>query len=260
MYPGESWKYSVAATRQSGFEAVDAAGERGTDAGPTFRDTLALSLSKAVTPRLSVTGVLPFEQNLHPDAESDRALADPTLAARWSALPGDFSAPWRPEIAATAAFKKGLAKSLRETEDEHAMDVHGNGYDEVAAGFDLFWGMTAAKLGVSAQALVPLERTIDGVTTRPEPGARSALAVGYGWMGTGQLLAVVEREAQGALVVDGETVDDSERTANATRVVGTLAAGPRRTIGVTWKRTAAFGGNKNTTRSDGVSVAWTQSL
>lgn len=260
MFPGETWKYSLALSRQAQFKTVDTEGTLGSSNGPSAKDAFAMAISRAVGLRASVTGTIPFQRNSHTGDQSTQTMGDPTLSARYTLYMPDFTNPLIPQVQLQGAYKRSISRSIRESSDEHLMDVHGNGFNEIAAGGDVTWAMTDIKFSASALALYSQQKSFEDATYQPGPGYRLSATTGYSWIGTGQVLAIVEQETLGKLKVDSTVIDDSQKIANNIALSGSLKVGMKRTAGLQLKRTAAFGRNKNTTRSDAGNMTYTVAL
>lgn len=256
MYPGEEWKYSLALQQQSGFTTIDAAGESGSSSGPDSKNILTLAMTRALNLRTSITGTVPLQRNSRQGEASNQAIGDPTVSGRYTIYLPDFVAASWPTTQITAALKWAQAKSLRETEDEFLLDVHGNGFNEATSGIEAFWGMYPIKGGIGAVGIYSQPRTFDEITYQPGPGYRVFVQSGYAWMGYGQIMVVAERETLGTLQVDGVGIADSAKAANNLTANGSLKVGEKKTGGISLKRTAAFGGNRNTIRSDLVTFSY----
>lgn len=219
-----------------------------------------MAISRALGLRASLTATIPFQRNSHTDGQSTQTMGDPTITARYTVYLPDFTNPLIPQVQLQGAYKQAIARSIRESTDEHLMDVHGNGFNEVAAGGDVTWAMTDFKFSTSTLALYSQQKSFEGSTYQPGPGYRLSATTGYSWIGTGQILAIAEQETLGRLTVDGTVIDDSQKVANNLALSGSLKVGMKRTAGLQLKRTAACGQNKNTTRSDAGTMTYTVAL
>jgi hypothetical protein len=265
LYPGETWRFSAAGTHEAGIRAVTAGGDVTDDGGPTVKNTLTLAAARAIVPKWSATLTVPVVQNQRDGEDAQSALGDPSLSVRYAAYDQTFAEPALPSVAGFATYKRGLARSIYDTDDPHLMDVHGNGFDETMVGAEAFYGLEAWKLGLAEAAIVPLARRYQGpegdaVEFRPGWGQRTTLTTGYQWVTVGQALVVLERETARALSIDGEDVPESEKVVNAVSTTLSYALAVRKTLALTAKRNAAFGDNRNTTRTTEVGLAYMQAL
>lgn len=260
MYPGETWRFATSMTHDHGFAAVDAEGHVGTESSPETRQTLTLGLARAFTDTVSGTLSIPFEVNRHSQEGSDAGMSDPSVSVRNSVYQQSFVDPWVPGIQVFGTFKPSWAKSIYDDpESEHQMDIHGNGFQEWVAGVDFWYDLTVWKLGFQQSLIAPQQRAVKSIdgssrTLNPGLGEKSAFSAGYNWIGQGQLLAVVEQELRQPLELAGAEIPDSEKRVQNVGLVGSMQAGVRQTIGINYKRTAAFGTNRNTSRADSYGI------
>jgi hypothetical protein len=265
LYPGETWRFSAAATHEANVRDVTADGTVTDDGGPTAKNTLTLAAARAVTGKWSTTLTMPVVQNARSGEDTQSALGDPSLSLRYSAYDQTFAAPALPSLASFLTYKRAFARSIYNTQDPHLMDVHGNGFDEAMLGVEAFYGLEDWKLGLAEAAIVPFERRYAGpsgnsVAYRPGWGQRTTLTAGYQWVTIGQALVVVERETARAMNVAGADVPSSEKVVNAVSTTLSYALAMRKTLALTAKRTAAFGDNRNTTETTEVGLAYMQAL
>ncbi len=266
MYPGESWRFASTLTHDLGFATVDAYGKVGTESSPETRQTLTLGLARAFTESFSGTFSLPIETNRHSDEGTNTGLSDPSISLRYTAFQQNFATPYLPGVQVFATYKHAVAKSIYDDfESEHQLDIHGNGLHEYVAGIDVWYDLSSWKAGLQQSVIAPQRRAIESVdgshrSLEPGRGDKSALAFGYNWIGQGQLLANVEREIREPLAIEGSRIANSEKIVHSTGLVGSLPAGPRQTLGASYKKTAAFGRNQNTSRADSYSLYFMKAI
>lgn len=260
MYPGENWRFALTVSHDSGFAPVSADGRLGSESSPTSRQTLTLGLARSFSDSLSATISLPMEINYHPDAASHGGFSDPSLSLRYSLLQQTIAEPLLPGLQLFATLKPSLAKSLYDQPiHEYQMDIHGNGLNEGVAGLDVWYDLSEWKLGVQQNLILPMTRINEGSAGTsqaftPGLGAKLAVSAGYNWIGAGQLLGIIEQELRQPNKISGKEIPRSRVRVNNFGVAATVAAGPRRSIGINLKRTAAFGSNQNTTRADSIAI------
>lgn len=266
MYPGESWRFASTLTHDLGFATVDAYGKVGSESSPETRQTLTLGLARAFTESLSGTFSLPIETNRHSDEGTNTGLSDPSISLRYTAFQQNFATPYLPGVQVFATYKHAVAKSIYDDfESEHQLDIHGNGLHEYVAGIDVWYDLSSWKAGLQQSVIAPQRRTIESVdgskrTLQPGMGGKTALALGYNWIARGQLLANVEREIREPLTIEENSIAKSEKIVHSAGLVGSLPAGPRQTLGASYKKTAAFGRNQNTSRADSYSLYFMKAI
>ena len=259
LYPGEEWKFYVAASRMSNFETIRDNGTRGSESGPDYRDTLTFAVAGAITPRLSSTLSVLSHQNLRDGEETQRSLGDPSISIRYTAVPQNMASPWSPQIQIFMTYKHPVAKSVYETQVPYQMDVFGNGTAEYVPGADAWFGMEEWRMGVAEQFSIGRERTLDGnVKLTPGLTQRTSISGGYTWLGEGALLLNVDHETQQPSAVD--RVKTTERATNSLSLSGSYAIGFRKTAGASIKRTGVGSGNRNTTGSMSASISYLQAI
>lgn len=264
MSPGESMKIAVGYTRNTGYRDVMTDGSQVRGAGPDVIDTMAIGIGKAINNDLSVSVSLPIQTNRDAEEGTNTALSDPSFSVRYTALPQSFTEPLIPQVQVYATYKPSIARGLDKSEKDKQMDVFGNGYSEVVPGVDLWWGMAKAKFGLSQMYIFPLDRDrkVGGRTVKHNDGfaLRTTAQGAYNFPGIGLLTAGLEREDRQAKVRDGKTLNGSEKTTHNAQLTGSYKVAFRQTVGVAWRRTAAFGNNKNTTKADSLTFSYMQAF
>tara|TARA_B100001094_G_C18114013_1_gene762878 strand:- start:301 stop:1098 length:798 start_codon:yes stop_codon:yes gene_type:complete len=265
MNPGETWKWSLGLTRDTDFQVVAYDGIAGRDPGPTEKDTLTISMARAISDRFSATLSLQGHRNSRPLEESRYSIGDPSLSGRLTLLQQTFVKPLVPQIQAFATYKQSVAKSVYDKGVEsRGMDVHGNGLSEFVAGLDLWWGMESIKFGLAQTMIMPLERDFARdefrTTITPGLGMKTTMSGGYNVIGLGTVLLSLDREERLPLAIDGELKAASEVLVHSMTVTGSYRVGPLQTAGITWKRTAAFSINRNTTRAQSISLGFMEAM
>ena len=185
LYPNQEWRFYLGASRSFGFKTIKADGSLGDENAPTFKDALTLAIGKAITPHAFATVTFPYLQTWK-DGTYKRAVGDPILAARWTVVPQDISAPWMPQLQLVGSYRFAHAKAQQEAENPNRLDVFGQGVPETKLGIDIFQGMTDVKMGVAQSFLFPGERNLGGQTTYPGLGSRSVVTLGYGIANVGK--------------------------------------------------------------------------
>lgn len=259
LYPGEEWKFYVAANRMSNFETIRDNGTRGSESGPDYRDTLTVAVAHAITPRLSSTLTILSHQNLRDGEESQRALGDPSISIRYTAVPQNMANPWSPQIQIFMTYKHPVARSVYETKLPYQMDVFGNGTAEIVPGADAWFGMDEWRIGVAEQFSVGRVRTLDGnLKLSPGLSQRTSISGGYTWLGEGALLLNIDHETQQPSAVDG--IKTTERATKSVSLSGSYALGFRKTAGASVKQTGVGTGDRNTTGSISASLSYLQAI
>lgn len=264
MYPGESTKISVGLTRNAGYRDVLADGEKVRASGPDTIDTLAIGMAKAITNDLSVSVSLPIQTNRDAEEGANTSLSDPSLSLRYTALPQSFTEPMIPQVQVFATYKPSIGRGIDESERAKQMDVFGNGYSEFVPGVDLWWGMNSAKFGLGQMYIIPIDRQrkVGGRTYRQNDGfaLRTSVLGAYNFNGMGTVIGGIEREDRNAKSRDGKSIDGTEKITNNLQLSGSYKVGFRKTVGLSWKRTAALFDNSNTTKADALSFSYVQAF
>ena len=255
LYPNQDWRFYLGASRAFGFKTIKADGSLGDENAPTFKDALTLAIGKAITPFSFVTVTLPYLQNWK-DNTYKRGVGDPILAARWTVVPQDISAPWIPQLQLMGSYRFAQAKPQQEADNPYRLDVFGQGVPETKLGIDIFQGMTDVKFGAAQSFLFPGERNLGGQTTYPGFGARSVVTLGYGISNVGKMLTGYTRETRSKKKINGLEIDNSEVIDNGFFVTCDAEVTPMHMARLTWSRKAAFWDSKNGSRNDSVSIAW----
>lgn len=262
--PGQKAKVSLALRHNRDYTTVTDKGRAGPDGGPATRTVMDLAAAAAVTDNLSIGLSLPLQENRHGD-RSDRSPGDPAVGMRWGVYRGHFAKPWLPRTDLHLTWKQAMARSWHDgARRRNDLDLHSNGYDEVLPGVDLWWGMFAWQGGLSLTGILPRERQApdDGPyeRIRPGQGGRLTLSGGYTLAGTGTLLLLADREERGRLHLDGEPAPGPGVLAHGLALVAGLRTGTQQTVGLQIRRDAAILANRNTTRSNSVTLSFMQAI
>lgn len=260
LYPNELTKAYLGFTRTSGFRNVDKDGELSAAGGPEAKDALVIAAGRTLTPRAFVTATLPVLRNVK-DGASKSAAGDPSVGGRYAFVLQSLAQPWRPQVQGVLSYKHAQARSLRESEEmKTLLDVFGTGFHEIRTGIDVWYGMTAVKAGVAHGATFYRATDFEGLRYAPGPSQRTTLATGYGWTSSAKTLIGANRERKDGLSVDGARLPDSDQLSHGVFVTQDLMVDPSSSVRLTLSRAAAFGVNKNTARSSGVTMAYARAF
>ena len=265
MNPGESWRFATSVAMDTGFETIDFRGHASDDVGPEVKNTFTLGVARAFSRDFSGTLTLQSHRNSHSEEVDNYSIGDPSVSLRWTAYSQSFVRPYIPQLQVFGTYKHPVAKSTYDQDyGMRQMEIHGNGLAELVGGVDVWWGMDSLKYGVTQSLIKPLKRrfTLDSGDLEVDPGLgyKTSLSGAYNMMAVGTVLVSIDREAREPLHINGVKRDDSEILVHSGSVMGSLKVGFMRTVGLTYKRTAAFAENRNTTRAHSVTVSYMEAL
>jgi hypothetical protein len=255
LYPWETFKIYTGFARTSAFTPIDAAGRSGRELSPDVRNTTTVSMGKTLSNRSFVTVTAPYIVNKREEYQRS-AWGDPMITARYTAVTQDISQEWIPQVQFIAAAKAGSANSVFNYQDPARLDVFGSGVPEWRAGVDIWHAMFDWKAGVAQTITGPLSsRKTEFGEVRHGVAFRSTATVGYGWGDFGKLLVGVNREQTTKKSLDGETQADSDIVGQSAFLSADAKIEHHSSVRLTLSKTAAFGPNKNISRSEAVTVA-----
>jgi len=255
LYPWEQWKIYTGLGRTSAFTPIDAAGRSGRELSPDARNTTTVSMGKTLSNRSFVTVTAPYIVNKR-GAYQRSGWGDPMVTARYTLVTQDISQEWIPQVQVLAATKAGSATSVFDYLDPARLDVFGSGVPEWRAGVDIWHAMFDWKAGFAQTVTGPLSsRKTEFGEVRNGVTYRSTATVGYGWGDFGKLLVGVNREQTTKKSLDGATQADSDVVGQSAFLSADAKIEHHSSVRLTLSKTAAFGLNKNTSRSEAVTVA-----
>ena len=255
LYPNEGRKAYAAWSRAAGFRNIEPNGAQATAGGPSTKDSLVAAVGQRLSLRSFATLTLPFLRNAR-GSDSRSSLGDPILAARYTLVMANLADPWVPQVQLVASFKQALARSLRESHEPTLIDVFGSGFSEARAGVDLWYGEGAVKFGGAQSVIVPLARRFDGERYQPGLGSRGTLTLGYSWIDAAKTLVGINRDQRAALSLEGEELTDSEQVSTSVFLTQDYRPDEDQMLRLTWSRQAALGENRNTARSNTITLAY----
>lgn len=245
--------------------SYDAEGDLYQERGPDQILEWSQSLGYALNAAHSISATVPLLMNARYSGERNTSLGDPSLGWRYG-IPGAIIVGdgWI-SSSLTLASKFPVAKSVNEmSEDPYSMDIHGNGYYELAAGVDTAW--TNAVWTVTPGAGViwrnPRWDTIAGEYIRRTPGlgTRADLSVGYNWIGSGELKAFVRRDWRGQDQLADRLIEDSGSLSHSLGVVTSLRIAEQTNMSVQLLRKGLTGLDYGATRLFSVRVSVEKTL
>jgi hypothetical protein len=255
LYPWEQWKIYTGLGRTSAFTPIDAAGRPGRELSPDARNTTTVSVGKSLSNRSFVTVTAPYIVNKR-EAYQRSGWGDPMVTTRYTLVTQDISQEWIPQVQVLAAAKAGSATSVFDYQDPARLDVFGSGVPEWRAGVDIWHAMFDWKAGVAQTITGPLSsRKTDFGEVRNGVTYRSTATVGYGWGDLAKILVGINREQTTNKSLDGQKQVNSDIVGHSAFLSADAKIEHRSTVRLTLSKTAAFGLNKNTSRSEAVTVA-----
>lgn len=260
LYPWEKWKVYAGFGLTNDFTPIDAYGEKGRELAPDARNTTTVSFGKTFSHRSFATVTAPYIVNKR-GAYQRSGWGDPMFTTRYTLVQQDISDELIPQVQVIAAAKVGQATSVYDYRDPARLDVFGSGVPEWRAGIDVWNGIFDWKAGVAQTVTGPLSsrRTEFGVV-RNGVTFRSTATAGYGWGDRGKVLAGLNREQTTKKLINGEPQANSAIISNSAFISADAKIEHRSSIRLTVSRSAAFGRNQNTSRSDTVTVAMTRAF
>jgi hypothetical protein len=260
LYPWEKWKAYTGFAHTSDFTPIDVWGKIGSELAPDSKNTTTVSLGRSFSNRSFATVTAPYIVNKRGPYQRS-GWGDPMVTARYTLVQQDISEEWIPQVQAIAAVKAGQATSVYDYEDPARLDVFGSGVPEWRAGVDVWHGIFDWKAGVAQTMTGPLasRRTDFGVVLNGTT-FRSTMSVGYGWGDRGKILAGLNREQVTKKSIDGDLQRNSEILTHSAFLTADAKLEHHSRLRLTVSRAAAFAQNKNTSRSDAVTVALMRSF
>lgn len=255
LWPSEQLKTYIGFSSSGGFEVVGAQGERGTEAGPTARDSLTMAVGKALREDLFATITTGVQQN-RKSVSSLRSVADPMIAARWSWLMPDFTEPLRPQIQLMGSYKFAQSRSLQETQRLDLLDAFGTGIPETKLGLDVFWGMGLLKGGFALATLFPEERKLGSSVVFPGNALRFTGTFGMAIDGASKVLVGTVLEKREQRRDNGLRIVGSEVISTSIFLTGDWGFTQSQTLRVSITDKGSLGSNRNMIASRSASVAW----
>jgi len=260
LYPWENWKVYTGFARSDDFVNIDQNGNESLGFVPDTRNTTTVSFGHSFTNRSFATVTAPYIVNKRGPYQRS-GWGDPMLTGRYTFVQQDISEEWIPQVQAIAAVRAGQASSMYDYEDPAMLDVFGSGVPDWRAGFDVWHGMFDWKAGVAEIVTGPLDnkRTDSGVY-RNGITSRSTATFGYGWGDRGKVMTGVNHEQTTKKTLDGTAINGSEIISNSAFISADAKLEHQTMIRLTLARSAAFGFNKNGSRSDSVTLSMMRSF
>jgi hypothetical protein len=258
LYPWEPWKVYAGFAKTDGFAPINAAGDLSREIGPESRNTTTVSLGHSFNHRSFATVTAPYIVNRRGPYERS-GWGDPMLTGRYTIIQQDITQSWRPQVQGIIAIRGGQATSKYDSEDLARLDVFGSGVPEWRLGVDVWHGMTDFKAGFAQTMTGPLaNRSTEFGVIRTGITYRSTMTTGYGWGDRGKIIVGVNREQTTAYRLSGVVQADSDTLAHSSFISADAKIERNASVRLTYARAAAFAKNKNTSRSDSVTMALTR--
>lgn len=261
LYPNETLKAYVGLSVAGAGERVMRDGTTAPTAAPNRKETLSAAVGYAPTRWATVAVSVPYITNRGDDGDSRAAVGDPLIETRLTAVQAAWDRPMVPQVQGLATYKQARARSIYETEDPfRLLDVFGNGYDELSAGADLWWGMAPVMPGFAYLVTQALPRTQDGQTlTR---GLRQTVTLSVGTTPIANLHAAIGviRDTKAAEAIDGEAVPKSDAKQHNGFASLRYNPTPADEIRLSYLRTAFAFKNAETTRGTIMTLGYARHL
>ena len=260
LYPWEQWKIYTGFAKTDDFTPINAAGDTSREMGPQSRNTTTVSFGRSFNHRTFATVTAPYIVNRRGPYERS-GWGDPMLTGRYTVLQQDITEEWQPQVQAIASLRAGQATSKYDSEDLARLDVFGSGVPEWRVGVDIWHGITNFKGGLAQTVTGPLAtKTTDYGVIRTGITYRSTATVGYGWGDRGKVITGINREQTTAYQLEGVKQADSDTLSHSAFISADAKIEHHASVRMTVARAAAFARNKNTSRSDSVTVAFTRAF
>ncbi|KAB8033300.1 hypothetical protein [Fluviispira multicolorata] len=161
LNPDENLKMYFGISENLNFMDYGAKGADSTEQIPnqkiTSRRTLTLAIGYRTTENSFVTLTGSGVQNQGPIdrgfpemgmADKQYLMGDPILAGRYNLVNMDITNTYRPQVQLAMSYKPSLAKNMVDNEPS-AIKTVGNGFHQVTAGVDFWFGMSAVQFGAA---------------------------------------------------------------------------------------------------------------
>ena len=199
LYPNETWKLYVGATRRADFTYIKPNGVQGYARSPDTQDIFTLAAGRALGSRAFVTVAVPLLRNAR-GGEVAWGSGDVSVGGRFTVVTQTFMEPWLPQVQLIAGYRGAFGRSEWGALRPDALDAVGSGFNEVRTGVDVWFGMHPVQFGVAVLGGVSLPQRADGEALRPGPLVRALTSAGYYLEGWGRATVSAAFEVQGDLV------------------------------------------------------------
>ena len=212
LYPNEQWKVYVGSSQQVHIKDVDYNGRLSSGYEPSEKNAFTVATGMLLGKRSFATLTVPYMQNVRPGA-TRTGLGDASAAARYTVIPQSFDAPWLPQVQLILGIKPSTSHSIHD--DGNPMTAFGNGYNDLKAGVDVWFGMDEVVGGLAEVLTYSLSRRDHGIKDQPGISSRTTVDVGYKFGESGKILVgwnhqfASARRYAGKLIANSDTVDDS---------------------------------------------------
>jgi len=260
LFPNEEFKLGLALGRSGQFANVDGQGRESSAGAVVAKETFRLSAGyQPVIGFFAVVGV-PVVSNVGEDFRRS-GLGDPMITARYTILQQTFVRPLVPQVQIYGGYKHSIARSLHDTSDmKRQSDVYGNGFSEMRAGIDSWYGMSRIRAGLAALWWDGFDRVIGGVTYRPGLGVRLTATVGAGWTAKQKSVVGMYHDEVEAIEIGGVTKGGADQESNSIFAAHEWMTAMNESWRVSASRQAAFGNRRNATTASTLNLMYLKAL
>jgi hypothetical protein len=235
---------------------VTSKGNTAENYGAQRKSYLTSAVGKKLIPDLYGTLTIPYVKNSRND-RSKSGVGDVGIDFRYAIFLQNFATPIIPQWQVSWGYKAKNSRSIQDSEDEDYLDVFGTGFEEYKLGADVWWGMALVKGGFSHGYTYAKAQSYQGREQQPGLSAQTVVSVGAEEFDTVSILGL-KRLTTAERKLDGTSVDDSEVVNHSIYWSISYKYTILDVFKFTWTKTAAFGSNKNTVKSNSYLLAFTK--
>ncbi|MBQ49641.1 MAG: hypothetical protein CMP10_19835 [Zetaproteobacteria bacterium] len=258
LYPAESQKYYLGASRQSGIKNINSYGKPTANYGPEVKGRTTLAAGYRLLPKAFVTLNVSLLEN-SAGSELMRGVGDPSLGGRWTILRQNFAQPILPQVQLLFGYQPGWARGGKDSESGRSLDVFGAGFDQQRLGLDLWWGMQKILFGGSINYVYSSPKRESVGVEQPGLAEFTNLTLGYQLVPETKILGGLLRQRTAQRIWRSQSIADSEiinhtwfATIDYRKAWGVLRLTLNR-IGYELRQ-------KNTVQSQNYTLAWMRAL
>ena len=178
LYPNEVFKALIQISNSSDFKNIDSNGDFRSSGGPECKIQSTASIGGAYSRRAFTTITKSYINNKRGE-KSKQGFGDWSFAGRYSLLMLSIDDDLSPQVQLLYGYKHSTSQSTRSSSDPYLLDVFGNGFSEIKAGIDVWWGQWLVKPGFATSMIRPLPRTIHGIGYTPGAILRATSSLAY---------------------------------------------------------------------------------
>ena len=182
------------------------------------------------------------------------------LSGRYTILPMTLANEYRPQIQFLASYKPALAKSVHESKDPDGLDIFGNGFHQFRLGLDIWSGMTWLQYGIAQSVAFSLPKTVSDHKLQAGREYRTVFSLAHTFEETAKLVLGISRLYVEEKKDQDRKVANSDQTNHSLFMTGEYFVDASSAVRLTLARQAAVSYNRNTLRSDSLTIAYMRSF